>query len=120
MKEKNIKIGLASERDVNREFIAAWHRAAKEKIDVPEERLYFMEPSNFFQVLTKRRIALLKTLHHHGISSIRELSRLLNRDYKNVYQDVQLLKKAGLIHQDAAKKIYVPWDKIKAEIPLAA
>ena len=120
MKEKNIKIGLATESEINREFIEAWHKAEKEEIELPEERLYFMEPSNFFQVLTKRRIALLKALHNHGISSIRELSRLLNRDYKNVYQDVQLLKKAGLIHQDTAKKIYVPWDKIKAEIPLAA
>ncbi len=120
MREKNIKIGLATEKEVNQEFIEAWHRAEEGEIDLSEERLYFMEPSNFFQVLSKRRIALLKTLHNHEISSIRELSRLLKRDYKNVYQDVQLLKKAGLIHQDSTKKIYVPWDKIKAEIPLAA
>ena len=120
MSEKNIKVGLATEEEVNLEFIETWLRAEKEKIEIPEERLYFMESSSFFRVLSKRRIALLKTLHGHGISSIRELSRMLKRDYKNVYQDVQLLKKAGLIRQDSANKIYVPWDKIKAEIPLAA
>jgi len=120
MKEKNIKIGISDERKVNLVFIETWHRAEKEDVDIPEERLYFMEPSNFFQVLSKRRIALLKVLHEHGVSSIRELSRLLKRDYKNVYNDVQLLRKAGLIHQDSAKRIYVPWDKIKAEIALAA
>ncbi len=78
------------------------------------------QPLNFFQVLTKRRIALLKALHNHGFSSMRELSQLSKKDYKNVYQDLQFLKKARLIHQDAAKKIYVPQDKIKAKIPLAA
>jgi len=117
---KNIKIGVATEEQINQEFINSWHRAEKGEIGVSEERLYFIDPATFFQVLSKRRIALLKVLHTHGVSSIRELSRLLKRDYKNVYHDVQLLKKAGLIQQNAMKRIYVPWDKINAEIALAA
>ena len=120
MKSRKIKIGLATEEQVNREFIEAWYRAEEEKIETPEENLYFIDPTTFFQVLSKRRIALLKALHSHGVSSIRQLSRILKRDYKNVYQDVQLLKKAGLIHQDNTKRVYVPWDKLKAEIELAA
>ncbi len=119
-KTKNIKVGIATEEQVNKEFINAWHKAEMGEIEVPEERLYFVDPKIFFQVLSKRRIALLKVLHVHGVSSIRELSRLLNRDYKNVYQDVKLLKKMGLIHQDKNKRIFVPWDKIQAEISLAA
>ena len=39
---QNIKIGLAMESEVNREFIEAWHKAEKEEIELPEERLYFM------------------------------------------------------------------------------
>lgn len=120
MKNKNIKIGIASEDQVNKEFVQAWRKAEKRNIDSPEEHLYFIDPLTFFQVLSKQRIALLKVLHRNGSSSIRELSRVLKRDYKNVYQDVQLLKKAGLIHQNHMKRIYVPWDKLKAEIELAA
>ncbi len=120
MKNKKIKIGLATEDKVNREFIEAWHKAEKKSIETAEENLYFIDPTTFFRVLTKRRIALLKALHSQGVSSIRQLSRILKRDYKNVYQDVQLLKKAGLIYQDDMKRIYVPWDKLKAEIELAA
>ncbi len=120
MKSRKVKIGLATEEQVNREFIEAWHTAERENIETPEENVYFIDPATFFQVLSKRRIALLKALHSHGVSSIRQLSRILKRDYKNVYQDVQLLKKAGLIHQDNTKRIYVPWDKLKAEIELAA
>ncbi|VAX34095.1 hypothetical protein MNBD_NITROSPIRAE03-307 [hydrothermal vent metagenome] len=118
--QKNIKIGLSTEEQVNKEFIEAWHRAEKDEIKVPEERLYFLDPVTFFKVLSKRRIALLQVLHSHGSTSIRHLSKVLKRDYKNVYQDVQLLKHVGLICQDETKKIYVPWDKINAEIPLAA
>ena len=119
-KDKDIKIGLSTEEQLNQEFIRAWHKAERTGIEEAEERLYFLDASTFFQVLSKCRISLLKILHAHGVCSIRELSRLLRRDYKRVYQDVQLLKEAGLIHQDAARRIYVPWDKINAEIALAA
>ena len=119
-KARNIKVGIATENQVNKEFIKAWHKAEKGKIEAPEEKLYFLDPKTFFQVLSKRRIALLKALHAHGVSSIRELSKLLNRDYKNVYQDVKLLKNMGIIHQDENKRIYVPWDKIDAEVSLTA
>ena len=120
MKDRKLKIGLATEEKVNRDFIEMWCKAENGYINIPEENLYFIDSATFFQVLTKCRIALLKVLHSHGVTSIRQLSRILKRDYKNVYQDVQLLKKAGLIHQDNMKRIYVPWDKLKAEIDLAA
>jgi len=117
---RNIKVGIATEDQVNKEFINIWNKAEKSKIEVAEERLYFVEPKMFFKVLSKRRIELLKILHDRGSLSIRELSRILQRDYKNVYQDVKLLKKIGLIHENENKKIYVPWDRINAEISLAA
>ncbi len=120
MKNRKIKIGLATEEQVNKEFVQAWHKAEEENLERPDERLYFLDTDTFFRVLSKRRIELLKVLHHHGETSIRELSRLLKRDYKNVYQDVQLLIKADLIYQDAMKRITVPWDKLRAEIELAA
>lgn len=118
--KKNIKVGIATEEQMNKEFINAWHRARKGEISVPEERCYFLEPITFFRVLSKRRISLLQHLHAHGVSSIRNLSKVLKRDYKNVHQDIQLLKEAGLIRMDDSQKIFVPWDTINAEIPLAA
>lgn len=117
--QKNIKVGITTEEQVNKEFINAWHRARKGEISIPEERCYFLDSATFFSVLSKRRIALLQQLHTYGVSSIRNLSKMLKRDYKNVYQDVQLLKKAGLISMDDSQRIFVPWDTINAEISLA-
>ena len=115
---KKIKVGLATEAQVNQEFIEAWHRAERGEIVVPEEHLYFLEPQTLLHILSRHRLALLHALRAHGQSSIRALSTMLRRNYKNVYRDVQLLKKAGLIRQTTSKDIFVPWDKIRAEINL--
>ncbi len=52
---RNIKIGMTTEDQVNKEFIEAWHKAEDENIDHPDERLYFLDPATFFQVLSKDR-----------------------------------------------------------------
>jgi predicted transcriptional regulator len=115
-----IKVGIATEEQVNREFIDAWHRAEWHQISTPEEHLYFLEPQTLLRMLSRHRLALLYMLRSHGKISIQALSKLLRRSYKNVYRDVQLLKKAGLIHQTTSKDIFVPWDKIGAEIDLSS
>ncbi len=57
-KDRNIKIGVATEEQVNREFIEAWHKAKDREVKTSEERLYFIDASMFFQVLSKRKIDL--------------------------------------------------------------
>ena len=52
--------------------------------------------------------------------SIRALSKYLDRDYKNVYQDIQALEQAGLVSRTSAQTLSVPWGRILAEISLAA
>jgi len=111
-------MGIATEDQVNREFIDAWHRAQQGTFTEAEERLYFLEPGTFLQILSYSRLAVLYTLRAKGTTSIQALSKMLARKYKHVYQDVQLLKKAGLIRETATENIFVPWDKIQAEIDL--
>lgn len=117
--QSSIKIGIATEEQVNQEFIDAWHRAEKGEITQVEDNLYFLDPADFFKTLSNRRIELLQELFSHKGDSIRALSKTLGRDYKNVYQDVQLLKEVGLIQLTPSQKLFVPWSKIQAEINLA-
>ena len=49
------------------------------------------------QVLTSKRLEILRHLHRNPETSIRSLSKALNRDYKNVHQDVTALILTGLI-----------------------
>lgn len=68
------------------------------------------------KVLTANRWQLLRALRKEGRISIRRLSQVLGRDYRGVHADVHALLEAGLIERDAAGTIFVPWDKITAEM----
>ena len=117
---KNIKIEVKGAEESAMEAVRAWERA--EQGIAPEEpldRLYFQSLEMLLSVLTTRRLELLKVLHELGPSSVRALARRLNRDYKNVHQDIALLEKVGLIKRKD-EKVNAPWERIIAEIRLAA
>lgn len=120
MSRGHIRIGVKSEAAINREFVEAWRRAEKGTLQEPEVRLYFLDVATLQGVLSNCRVALLKLLHRIGPSSIRNLATQVHRDYRNVYDDLQLLLKAGLVEKDARNRVMVPWDKIQTEIDLAA
>src|SRR5450756_1651077 len=54
-----------------------------------------------------------------GPSSIYALAKKLGRHYKNVHTDVTALVQLGMIEKDAEGKIFVPWDEIDVNMPLA-
>lgn len=64
------------------------------------------------KVLTPTRLKLLEYLRNRGAVSIRKLSKEMERDYSNIYKDVQKLKICGLIAETHAAEIYVPWNEI--------
>jgi predicted transcriptional regulator len=117
----DIKIQIKGEKESAIDFIEAWKQAEKGIIPAePVQRLYFQDLQTLLKVLTTRRLELLKKLYHHGPMSIRALSKYLERDYKNVHQDIQALEKAGLVSRTTAQTLSVPWGRILAEISLAA
>jgi len=62
------------------------------------------------RVITGARIELLHAIRIHKPKSIQELAKKVDRDFKNVYQDVKLLAACGLIElkENGAKKASVP------------
>ncbi|NCP04350.1 MAG: hypothetical protein GW861_13350 [Deltaproteobacteria bacterium] len=121
MDEKKVWIGIKGENETAQEFVNAWHQAeAGASAEEPQECLYFEDLATLLQTLTPRRLALLKVLHLSGPTSVRKLSRLLQRDYKNVHQDIQTLERIGLVLRTADRRLIAPWEKVVAEISLAA
>ncbi|MDE2321261.1 MAG: transcriptional regulator [candidate division NC10 bacterium] len=120
MSRGQIRIGVKGEAAINREFVEAWKQAERGALKEPEVHLYFLNVATLQRVLSDRRVALLKVLRQIGPSSIRNLAMQVQRDYRNVYDDLQLLLKAGLVEKDARNRVMVPWDKIQTEIDLAA
>ncbi len=117
---KDIKIEVKGAEEAAMEAVRAWERAEQGIAPgEPVDSLYFQSLETLLGVLSPRRLDLLRVLHESGPSSVRALARKLNRDYKNVHQDVTLLEKVGLV-QRKGEKVHAPWDRIIAEIRLAA
>lgn len=108
--KKDIKVEIRAEEESAQEFVKAWRRAeAGEGAEAPVERLYFQDLGTLLQILTPRRLELLKVLHEARHESVRSLARRLHRDYKNVYNDAQALERVGLIVRTADKRLSAPW-----------
>ncbi len=75
-------------------------------------------------LFTRKRIDIIKALRNKKFISIYELAKELDRPYKNVYDDVNLLLELGVIEKFEDKKTrkdnyYVDFDRIDVEIPVA-
>ena len=55
------------------------------------------------KVLTEERLRILKTIKKAHPSSIYELAKILERDIKNTFDDVQYLAEVGLIELKKVK-----------------
>jgi predicted transcriptional regulator len=73
------------------------------------------------KVITGARVQLLSVIRAKKPSSIHELARMVDRDFKNVYQDVKLLAQFGLIElkEQGPRKAATPTAKY-SELVLAA
>ena len=74
-------------------------------------RLHFSSYRQLHASLTDKRMALLEHVALQEGLSIRQLACELERDYRNVYDDVQRLVQLGLI-EIAHGKLHVPYDEI--------
>lgn len=118
--ESEIVVLVQSQEESSREL----HRVARildagGDVDLPS-RLVFATMDQLLGVLTPNRWKLIQTLHKAGPMSIRALAKLLERDYRGVHADIVKLMEYDLVTRNAAKRVFVPWDKITAEISAAS
>jgi predicted transcriptional regulator len=92
-----------------------------------QDTLYFTSLEELRQVLTDRRIKLLRLIHKERPESIKALATLAGRDFKNVNADVHLLARLGLLdlgeektgpQRRGRKPPQVPYSTVSVEIAL--
>jgi predicted transcriptional regulator len=124
MKVKKIDIGIKVLSESLKDFAAAWKKAEAGKKLAKEEGIYFDSIDTMRAVLTNNRLLVLKTIRECKPGSVYELAKMLERDLKNVNQDLKLLAEIGLVTLEkttADKKRVVPhvdYGKIMLEIPV--
>ncbi|MGB5600606.1 hypothetical protein J9253_04655 [Thiothrix litoralis] len=78
----------------------------------------FKNVSQMLGVFTPKRWDLLAALREHGAMSIAELARTLQRDYKNVHNDVERLMEWLAIERDEQGKVFTPYSEIVVDVHL--
>jgi hypothetical protein len=98
-----------------------WQRLGQERAPAGLARtLHFKDAATLFQSLTPRRLEALDVIYQKGPISVRGLSIAARRDYKNIYGDVHVLERAGLVSRTKDRKLTVPWCWIELRSGLRA
>ncbi|MDO8127729.1 MAG: hypothetical protein Q6359_10955 [Candidatus Brocadiales bacterium] len=97
MRIKRVRIGIKNFREILQDFVETGKAVERGERVKKEAGIYFESVEAMRKALTTKRLELLRLIKKHHPKTLHELSRLAERDLKNVAQDVELLKNLGLI-----------------------
>ena len=124
MKVKNVTIRIKSLEDVLDEAKGVMQKLERGEKVKKHEGISFENLEAMRKALTDERLRILKTIKKENPQSIYELAKLLGRDIKNTFDDVQFLTQVGLLELKKTKhgrektKPMVNYDRILLEIPV--
>ena len=124
MKVRDIRISIKSKEDLFNEVKGVWNRLEKGESMRRHEGISFENTEAMRKILSEERLRILKTIKKEHPKSIYELSKLLKRDIKNTFDDVQFLAEMGLIELKKTRvgrektTPKVNYDRILLEIPV--
>jgi predicted transcriptional regulator len=124
MKVKNITVRIQSLKEVLDEAKEVMKKLERGKKVEKHEGISFESLEVMRKVLTEERLKILRTIRKEHPASIYELAKILGRDRKNTFDDVQYLAQVGLIDlkktKDGREKTTprVNYERIMLEIPV--
>ena len=87
---------------------------AGEEVD-PGHTVSFETQEHLMETFSPTRLALVRTVAEEEPASIRETARLLDRDVKNVHEDLTLLEQLGVVwfeEEGRARRPVFPFDEL--------
>lgn len=124
MKVRNIKVAIKSDEDILQEIKQTVGKIERGEKVKKHEGISFDSIDAMRKVLTEERLKVLRAVKKEHPGSVYELAKMLKRDIKNTFNDVQFLAEAGLLElkktKDGREKTtpLVNYDKILLEIPV--
>jgi predicted transcriptional regulator len=124
MRVRDIKISIKSDEDIYKEVKDVVKKIERGEKVKKHEGISFEDMDTMRKVLSDERLRILKTIRKDHPQSIYELAKLLHRDVKNTFDDVQFLAGAGLVDlkktKDGREKTTptVNYDRILLQIPV--
>jgi len=121
---RDIRISIKTKEDLFSEVKGVWGKLEKGEQVKKHEGISFENIEAMRKILSEERLRILRTIKKEHPKSIYELAKLLNRDIKNTFDDVQFLAQLGLIELKKTKvgrektAPKVNYDRILLEIPV--
>ena len=81
----------------------------------------FQDASRLQRIFTPRRLELVRSLMDESAESMRALADRLDRDVRQVHDDLQLLNEYRIVHfreEGGAKQPHVPYESVEIEVEL--
>ena len=124
MKVRDVRVSIRSKEDLVKEVKGVWKKLEKGGPIKRHEGISFENTEAMRKILSEERLRILKTIKKEHPKSIYELAKLLGRDIKNTFDDVQFLAQIGLIELKKTREgrekstPKVNYDRILLEIPV--
>jgi len=112
---RTLTIGIKSIDQALRDFGETFEAVRAGKRVSRQEGVYFTSLEAARNLLTPRRVALLRAIRSRRPGSIYELAKIVGRDLKNVQHDLQILERHGLVRMTRSRGT----GKRKVKIPRA-
>jgi predicted transcriptional regulator len=119
---RNFRFSIKGEKDLFDEVKDVWGKLERGEKVKKHQAIVFESLDVMRKVLTEERLKIVKAIRKNHPASIYELAKILRRDVKNTFDDVQFLAQAGLVELKKTKDIRekttpkVDYDKIVLEI----
>jgi predicted transcriptional regulator len=124
--KRRLHIGIRSREGSYEAALHALQRVETGDTKQSFPRLFFESIEDLRKILTTKRLDLLVAILRHQPGSVTELAQTVQRDLKNVSEDLTLLHQLGLVEFTAAgehgnaRTPIVPYDAIDLTIDLQA
>ncbi len=108
--ERKIDVGLFGEYVEWANLLHAYEAYVEGgELDYMVEEILKIRSDELDKILNSRRLELLETISKFRVESINDVARKVRRNVKNVYNDLKLLEKRGLLHlRKVGKRNIIP------------
>jgi predicted transcriptional regulator len=100
---RTLTIGIKSIEQGLRDFSDTFEAVRAGRRMRRREGVYFTSLEAARNLLTPRRLALLRAIRRKRPGSMYELATIIGRDLKNVQQDLRILERHGLVRMTRAR-----------------
>tara|TARA_Y100000310_G_scaffold244620_1_gene249422 strand:+ start:82 stop:438 length:357 start_codon:yes stop_codon:yes gene_type:complete len=118
MKVKKVIVEIRPLKESLREFAEVFGKVKRGEKVVPKQKVSFNDIEGFRKFFSEKRMELLKVIKHRKPKSIYQLAKFVDRGYKNVYDDVELLEGLGLVTREKDNSVEVDFNKLQIDVPV--